>query len=41
LIKALYKPISKIKNLSPEQLEKVYDKYPMFKKIISLVNIEK
>jgi transposase len=38
LLKVLYNPVSKIKNLSLEQLEKVYDKYPMFKKIIDLVN---
>lgn len=38
LLKALYNPMEKIKKLSSEQLEKVYDKYPMFKKIIDLVN---
>ncbi len=38
LLKVLYNPVSKVKNLSSEQLEKVYDKYPMFKKIIDLVN---
>lgn len=38
LLKALYNPISKIKKLSSEQLEKVYDKYPMFEKIVDLVN---
>lgn len=38
LLKVLYNPVSKIKNLSSEQLEKVYDKYPMFKKIVDLVN---
>lgn len=38
LLKALYNPVSKIKNLSSAQLEKVYNKYPMFKKIIDLVN---
>lgn len=38
LLKALYNPVEKIKNLSSEQLEKVYDKYPMFKTIIDLVN---
>jgi transposase len=38
LLKVLYNPVSKIKNLSLEQLEKVCDKYPMFKKIMDLVN---
>nr|WP_269141160.1 transposase [Pectinatus brassicae] len=38
MLKALYNPVSKIKNLSSAQLEKVYNKYPMFKKIIDLVN---
>lgn len=38
LLKVLYNPVSQIKNLSSEQLEKVYDKYPMFEKIVDLVN---
>ena len=38
MLKVLYNPVSKINNLSSEQLEKVYDKYPMFEKIIDLVN---
>ncbi|OFI05810.1 transposase [Clostridium acetireducens DSM 10703] len=37
LIKLLYKPISKIKELSNEIVNKIYNSYPIYKEIINLV----
>ena len=37
LIKVLYKPISKIKELSNEIVSKIYNLYPIYEKIINLV----
>jgi transposase len=34
----LYKPIIKVKGLSIEYVDKVNEKYPMYKEIIDLVN---
>ncbi|MDR3594770.1 transposase [Clostridium sp.] len=38
LIKLIYNPIYKIKSLTPEILNKVYQKYPVYREIISVVS---
>lgn len=38
LLKLLYKPISMIKGLSDEYLDKVNNKYPVYKQVIDIVN---
>ena len=38
LLKLLYKPIAKVKSLSIDHVNKVNEKYPIYKKIIDIVN---
>jgi hypothetical protein len=38
LIKLIYNPIDKIKSLTPAILNKVYERYPVYKEIISIVS---